>query len=91
MRSYKFDMSNDAAISNASIIELPESLSGRRYTQKPLSRDEQLALRDVAYQMWQAEGYIALPNAEHEEDVRSLRKIALKTRNSAPLRLKSML
>jgi hypothetical protein len=63
MRTYSFDMRNSEAIANATIIEVPESISRRKHDLRPLSQDEQLELREVAQRTWAAEGYIVIPAA----------------------------
>ncbi|KAF2655243.1 PGAM-domain-containing protein [Lophiostoma macrostomum CBS 122681] len=63
LRTYNFDMSSKDAITNATILELPEPFRRRSHDLQPLSADEQLELREVAQRTWAAEGYLVIPAA----------------------------
>ncbi len=53
-RSYRFPDENDE---NAPLEETSESREARRGTEKPLSKTEQLELREATHRSWEKDGF----------------------------------
>lgn len=54
-RSYQF--SNETG-DDTSLVETKASRDGRRGTEKPLSKTEQMELREITNKTWETNGYV---------------------------------
>lgn len=94
-RTYRFDMSTDLHIVDATIVETYESRLKRTLTAYCFTREQQKKMKREAETAWAADGYIVLsgPRADFTDEKQSTKdtvstvKVRAKTRKCRKLKL----